>query len=148
MQKRIVLVGAGSAQFGYGTIGDILQSEVLAGSHIVLHDINPDSMAVVEETGRAFIEAHALPFTISATTDRAEALKNADYVIISIEVGDRFQVSPRTEGPAGAGQYRHAGISVLLEFTKRGRQCLCCRTINGIFNLRSINEDGNDTVGQ
>jgi len=25
MQKRIVLVGAGSAQFGYGTIGDILQ---------------------------------------------------------------------------------------------------------------------------
>jgi len=44
MQTRIVLIGAGSAQFGYGTIGDILQSELLEGSHIVLHDINPVTM--------------------------------------------------------------------------------------------------------
>ena len=92
MQKRIVLVGAGSAQFGYGTIGDILQSKVLEGSHIVLHDINPVTMGVVEETGRNFIEERNLPFTISATTDRIEALTDADYVIISIEVGDRFEL--------------------------------------------------------
>ncbi len=53
MEKRIVLIGAGSAQFGYGTIGDILQSKVLEGSHIVLHDINPDTLAVVEQNRRA-----------------------------------------------------------------------------------------------
>ncbi len=92
MEKRIVLIGAGSAQFGYGTIGDILQSKVLEGSQIVLHDINPQSMAVVEETGRAFIQGHSLPFSISATTNRAEALTDADFVIISIEVGDRFEL--------------------------------------------------------
>jgi alpha-galactosidase len=92
MHTRIVLIGAGSAQFGYGTIGDILQSKLLEGSHIVLHDINPVTMGVVEQTGRAFIEAHDLPFTISATTNRAEALKDADYVIISIEIGDRFEL--------------------------------------------------------
>jgi alpha-galactosidase len=92
MQTRIVLIGAGSAQFGYGTIGDILQSEILEGSHIVLHDINPVTMGVVEETGRKFIDERNLPFTISATTDRIEALTNADYVIISIEVGDRFEL--------------------------------------------------------
>ena len=49
MEKRIVLIGAGSAQFGYGTIGDILQSKVLEGSHIVLHDINPNTLAIVEQ---------------------------------------------------------------------------------------------------
>lgn len=92
MQKRIVLIGAGSAQFGYGTIGDIFQSEVLAGSHIVLHDINPVTMGTVKETAQAFIEAHNLPATISATTNRAEALQGADFVIISIEVGDRFEL--------------------------------------------------------
>jgi len=92
MEKRIVLIGAGSAQFGYGTIGDILQSEVLEGSQIVLHDINPVSMAVVAETGRAFIQKNDLPFSISATTNRVEALENADYIIISIEVGDRFEL--------------------------------------------------------
>lgn len=92
MSKRIVLVGAGSAQFGYGTIGDILQSKVLAGSHIVLHDINPVTLAVVAENGRAFIEGHQLPCSISATTNRAEAFAGADFIIISIEVGNRFEL--------------------------------------------------------
>ena len=92
MEKRIVLIGAGSAQFGYGTIGDVLQSEVLQGSTIVLHDINPTSLAVVEKTGRDFIEEKNLPFNITATTDRLEAFQGADFLVISIEVGDRFKL--------------------------------------------------------
>src|SRR5512141_382086 len=92
MGKRIVLIGAGSAQFGYGTIGDILQSKVLEESHIVLHDINPTALATVEQNGRKFIEAHNLPFKISATTERAEALQGADFLINSIEVGNRFEL--------------------------------------------------------
>ena len=90
MGKRIVLIGAGSAQFGYGTMGDIFQSKVLEGSHIVLHDINPRSLAVVHETGQRFIVDNNLPFSLSATTSRPEALEGADYCVISIEVGDRF----------------------------------------------------------
>lgn len=92
MGQRIVLIGAGSAQFGYGTIGDILQSKVLEGSHIVLHDINPKTLAVVYETGKSFIEEHKLPFTISATTERTEALQGANFIVSSIEVGDRFEL--------------------------------------------------------
>lgn len=92
MQQRIVLIGAGSAQFGYGTIGDILQSKVLEGSHIVLHDINPDSLGVVAKNAQAFIEAHKLPFTLSATTNRAEAFQGATFLINSIEVGNRFEL--------------------------------------------------------
>ncbi len=92
MEERIVLIGAGSAQFGYGTIGDILQSKVLQGSHIVLHDINPNTLAIVEKNGRAFIEEHRLPFSISATTNRADAFKGADFLISSIEVGNRFDL--------------------------------------------------------
>ena len=38
--KKIVLIGAGSTNFGLGTIGDIFKSKILAGSTIVLHDIN------------------------------------------------------------------------------------------------------------
>jgi alpha-galactosidase len=92
MAKRIVLIGAGSAQFGYGTIGDILQSKVLEGSQIVLHDINPRTLAIVEKTACEFIEKHNLPFTISATTNRPEALQGADFIVSSIEVGDRFEL--------------------------------------------------------
>ena len=92
MGQHIVLIGAGSAQFGYGTIGDILSSKVLVGSTIVLHDINPQTLALVERTGRAFIAEHQLPFEIIATTSRTEALRGADVVIISIEVGNRFDL--------------------------------------------------------
>lgn len=92
MSKRIVLIGAGSAQFGYGTIGDILQSQTLVGAHIVLHDINPNTLAVVEKTACEFIASHQLPFHISATTNRAEALQGADFIISSIEVGNRFEL--------------------------------------------------------
>lgn len=92
MQTRIVLIGAGSAQFGYGTMGDVFQSKVLEGSHVVLLDINPDTLAVVEATGKKFIADNNLPFTLSATTDREEALQGADFIVISIEIGPRFDL--------------------------------------------------------
>lgn len=90
MKKRIVLIGAGSAQFGFGTIGDILKSKVLEGSHIVLHDINPTSLKKVHDVVQAYVTEQELPFTLSATTSRPEALRGADFCISSIEVGDRF----------------------------------------------------------
>ena len=90
MANKIVLIGAGSAQFGYGTMGDVFQSKALEGSHITLLDINPTTVQKVAKVGQEFIEEHKLPFTLSATTSRAEALQDADFCIISIEVGDRF----------------------------------------------------------
>lgn len=90
MEKRVVLIGAGSVQFGFDTLGDIFQSKVLTGCHVVLHDINPEALAFVEKSGREFIAANQLPHTISASTDRKEALKGADFCVIAIEVGDRF----------------------------------------------------------
>lgn len=92
MSKKIVLIGAGSAQFGFGTMGDLFQSQVLTDCEIVLHDINPDALQKVLQAGQAFITEHKLSHRLSATTDRANALKNADFCIISIEVGDRFHL--------------------------------------------------------
>ncbi len=89
---KIVLIGAGSAQFGYGMLEDIFQSERLKGTHIALLDINEEMVTKVYSRSKEFIESHGLPFTISAGNDRAEALKDADHVIISIEVGDRFEL--------------------------------------------------------
>ncbi len=89
---KIVLVGAGSAQFGYGTLGEIFHSESLKDSKVVLLDINPEALATVARTAHSFVEQHKLPTQIQATTDRSEALRGADFVIISIEVGDRFEL--------------------------------------------------------
>ncbi len=90
MNKKIVLVGAGSAQFGLGMLGDIFASEKLRGSEITLLDINEKALNHVKEETDAFLENHKLNYTINATTNRKEAFKGADFIIISIEVGDRF----------------------------------------------------------
>ncbi|MCG8452968.1 MAG: alpha-glucosidase [Spirochaetales bacterium] len=87
---KIALFGAGSAQFGYGTLGDIFQSSVLRGAEIALMDINAETLAMVHRTAEKHIADRGLDFTVTATTNRKEALKGADFVIISIEVGDRF----------------------------------------------------------
>jgi len=90
--SKIVLIGAGSAMFGLGALGDIFQSKILEGSTISLVDINQSALDEVAKTARAHIEEHHLKYTLEATTDRKTALKNAGYVIISIEVGDRYQL--------------------------------------------------------
>ncbi len=92
MGARIVLIGAGSATFGFNVLGDIFKSTVLPGSTVVLHDINAAKLREVETFTRQYIEAHQLPFTLLATTSRQEALKGADFCVISIEVGNRFEL--------------------------------------------------------
>jgi len=89
---KIALFGAGSAQFGYGMLGDMFQSEILAGAEIALMDINPEALGVVSKTAQKHIESNNLSFTLRATTDKQEALKGADFVMISIEIGDRFSL--------------------------------------------------------
>ncbi len=39
-KEKIVLIGAGSLQFGLGAAGSVLNSKILEGSTISLHDIN------------------------------------------------------------------------------------------------------------
>lgn len=90
--RKIVLIGAGSAQFGYTTLGEIFASPSLRESEVVLLDINPEALSRVLKAGQSFIEAHSIPCRLSATTDREAALPRADFVVISIEVGDRFKL--------------------------------------------------------
>ena len=119
MAAKIVLVGAGSAQFGIGTLGDIFTSPTLQGAEICLHDINPATMEAVRQQAQNYLDRYnsadrqnqrimaspagtevvsnrtipeKLDFTLTATTDRAQALNKADFIIISIEVGDRFKL--------------------------------------------------------
>ncbi len=89
---KIVLIGAGSAQFGCGTLGDIFQSSALKGSEICLMDINNEALQRVFNVGLNFLRDKKLDFQLTSTTDRQIALKNADFVIISIEAGDRFEL--------------------------------------------------------
>jgi alpha-galactosidase len=84
---KIVLIGAGSAQFGTDMLCDLFAArDELQGSTIVLVDINPDALDVMVQVARRLNEASGQPFCIEATTNRVEALPDAQFVIISIAV--------------------------------------------------------------
>lgn len=89
---KIVLIGAGSAMFGLGALGDIFKSKILEGCEISLVDVNPIALSEVENVSKDYLSSNKLNYRITATTNRKEALKNADFVLISIEVGDRYEL--------------------------------------------------------
>lgn len=84
---KIAFIGAGSTVFAKHLIGDVLSFPELADSHIALMDIDSErlktSQVVAEQVNRV-LGAKA---TITATTDRAEALVDADYVINMVQIG-------------------------------------------------------------
>ena len=92
MDKKIVIIGAGSTSFGPPMFNDIYLSEVLEGSTIVLHDINREKLEIIYDLLMAENEKRDNKFSLERTTDRAKALKHADFIINSIEVGDRMEL--------------------------------------------------------
>ena len=90
--NKIVLIGAGSANFGLGTIGDIFKSKILEGSTVTLHDINAQALENTKKIALEYKEKLKVNYNIEATTNRVEALKDATFCIISIEVGNRFDL--------------------------------------------------------
>ena len=92
MNYKIVLIGAGSTSFGPSTLLDLFQSEVLHGSTIVLHDIDKEHLNIIFELITTENKIHNEKFIIEQTTNRRNALKGADFIISSIEVGDRYKL--------------------------------------------------------
>ena len=46
-KEKIFLIGAGSLQFGLGSVGSIINSDILQGSTVSLHDINQANLDLV-----------------------------------------------------------------------------------------------------
>ena len=92
MKSKIVLIGAGSTSFGPSTLLDLFQSELLDGSTITLHDIDKEHLNIIYELIITENKIHNDKFIIEQTTNRRTALEDADFIISSIEVGDRYKL--------------------------------------------------------
>ncbi|MBD3196243.1 MAG: hypothetical protein GF317_14390 [Candidatus Lokiarchaeota archaeon] len=92
MNQKIVLIGAGSAAFGPPTLTDLYLSKDLEGSRIIFHDIDEEKLNMVYEVITKENERLGNKYIIEKTLDRKVALQDADFVICSIEHGDRFEL--------------------------------------------------------
>ena len=83
---KIVVVGAGSREFGRGLFADLCNSTALHGRglQLVLVDLDEQRLERMTTLARRMSEHTTADYTISSTTDVRAALPGADYVIISI----------------------------------------------------------------
>jgi len=116
MSHRIAMIGAGSVGFSLAMARTLVESDLLSDSTFVLMDIDEGRLAESEARLRKFVEGRRAPLTITATTDRREALTDTDFVVTSyapdrygfwlkdIEIPERHGVhllQGENGGPAG-----------------------------------------------
>ena len=84
---KIVLIGAGSVSFGFGTLCDLFAArDELRGSTIALVDTDTTALRRISGVANRLNEAVGDPFVFEPTDDRSIALRGADFVIIAVAV--------------------------------------------------------------
>jgi alpha-galactosidase len=85
---KIVLIGAGSAGFGQGTVADIMATEELRQFEVTvaLVDLDEAALSRMHRLAEKLKEHYKVPFSIESSSDRKKMLKGADYVITSVAV--------------------------------------------------------------
>ena len=88
MNLKIVLVGAGSREFGPATIRDILLSDALCAEdlEITLMDISDAELPATQQYAEAVAQRLGRRVAITHTTRLDEALPGADFVVTAIEI--------------------------------------------------------------
>ena len=87
--KKFAFIGAGSLQFTSSCIRDLLTFPAFSECEFALMDINADNLKNIEKVVNRIIENMNCPKCIvTATTNREEALKDADGVLCTVFNGD------------------------------------------------------------
>jgi len=84
---KIVIIGAGCYGFSRNLIPDILSYPELRDGTFSLMDIDKEPLDVVTAFAKKLVKQHGFKTQIESTTNRREALVDADYVIVTIRVG-------------------------------------------------------------
>ena len=87
---KITLVGAGGLSFGPTMVNDVIHTAALAGSRLMLHDVDEQRLARAYRFAVKLNAANGAPVIIDRSTDAARALDGADFCISSAEHG-RFR---------------------------------------------------------
>jgi len=84
---KIAFIGAGSIGFTRELVRDIFTFPLLENAYIALMDINPERLDFAKRSVEKIIALGKYPVTVTATLERAEALRDADVVLTTILAG-------------------------------------------------------------
>jgi alpha-galactosidase len=84
---KIAFIGAGSLGFTRGLVRDVLTFPLLEDATLCLMDINQERLDFAQRSVQRIVDMGHYPAKVVATLDRAEALKDADVVLVTILAG-------------------------------------------------------------
>ena len=87
MPIKVAIIGAGSLTFTRKLVRDTLCVPELQDIEFAFTDINEKNLAMVHQLCQRDVEAAGIPAKITASMDRREALRGANYVISAVRVG-------------------------------------------------------------
>jgi len=87
MPRKIAMIGAGSVIFCKTLMSDIMATPALSDSEFALMSPTEGKLRRMEAFAKRMIKDNGLKATVWATTDRREAIRNADFVVVMIQVG-------------------------------------------------------------
>jgi alpha-galactosidase len=103
---KIVVIGAGSADFGTGNLAALMRCKKLHGAELALVDINQEHLRLIAGLAGRYNRDWRSGMVVTATTQRREALPGADFVVVSVAVDreERWQIDFETTLPLGLRQ--------------------------------------------
>lgn len=110
-RSRIAIIGGGSFNWTPILLQDLALTPGIA-AHVTLQDIAPEPLEGMLRLGQRIIDAAGADLTLDVTTERAHALQDADYVIVTINVGGLRAMQHDLEIPAKYGVYQSVGDTV------------------------------------
>jgi len=112
MAKKLVLIGAGSAEFTQGLLMDMIAEEWTEPWELGLVDIEPTVLNAMARLCGKMIAEKNRDIGLTVSTDRRELLPGADFVVSTIGVGGRRAWEQDVFIPREFGIYQPVGDSV------------------------------------
>ena len=84
---KITLIGAGGMSFGPTMVNDVIHTPALAGSRLMLHDVNEERLQRAYRFASKLNAANGAPIILDYSVDPSTALDGADYCLSSAEFG-------------------------------------------------------------
>lgn len=108
---RICIVGGGSVNWSPTILQDLALTQGLSGT-VVLHDIDPDAAATMAKLGRRIVGLAGADLSIEVEPDQETALRDADFVVVTITTGGLAAMRHDIEIPARYGIVQSVGDTV------------------------------------
>ncbi|RXZ79348.1 hypothetical protein EBB07_23105 [Paenibacillaceae bacterium] len=113
MDRKLVLIGAGSSMFTQGLVADLLRNPGRFKWHLALVDTDPQALDSIAKLCRKMIDAKQGDIQLTFSIDRRDVLPGADYVVCMIGVGGRRAWEQDVFIPRKYGVYQPVGDTAM-----------------------------------